>query len=123
MEMVNYHGIALGGGFVKINYGKVYVKQGKGSVAVDAGKVEIGSLTLADMLNEFNELKEAQNAVVSALEKSIVIQRDKEYIIEIGGELKRVRNPKFHDNEDGDLKWLKLENGKIVKDKRKVGAL
>ncbi len=82
-------------------------------------------ITVGGLINRMNALHEAYNLMAGNLKNATIIDKDKEYIIEIDGELKRVTNPQLFKSVDlkMPIEYYIIENNKLVLNKKKVGAL
>lgn len=103
---------------------KVAVKNKSDIKYVDAEEVIIGERTLGSLLEEVEQAKAAVNHLIEELKGCIIVKKDQPYIVNIG-RLERV--PKLEIYEDTKsklpLRFYKVENGELVLDKKKVGAL
>lgn len=110
---------------MKIDYNRVYVKNGNATKAVPVEKLIINGLQLVDVLNELSTLKTAYNELTTELKECHIVKKDTEYIININNKLQRVQDLELYENIKTKLplEFYKVENGKIVLNKKKVGVL
>jgi hypothetical protein len=107
---------------MKIEYDKVVVKYGKDTKWVDVKDLEINNIKLSEILAHVALLEDAYTKLTEELKNAHIVKKDTEYIIEIDGKLKRVRNPILHESIKGELFQLSKWEGKLIKNK-KVGIL
>lgn len=104
---------------------KVAIKNKREMKYIDAKDVIINNtLSLNDIYERQLTLEKMFNDLVELLKKNIIVNSDKEYVIEIDGKLKKIEKLKLYDVpvEKIDLKLYKVLDGKLVLDKNKIGG-
>lgn len=100
---------------------KVAIK-GKGELKyVDAENLLIKGEPITKVFEEIELLREAYEKLVHTIRNSTII-RDGD-ILSLNGELKEVKDPKVFEKPSKNLVLYKVENGKLILDKRKVGVV
>ena len=105
---------------------KIAVRSKGGEIKyVSADEIEVGGMTLAKLFNRAAQIEAAYNKLTKHLEKCIIVDADKTYLIEIDEQLHRVDRLKLYDDirNDVPLQFYTIENGRITLDKKKVGVL
>lgn len=69
-----------------------------------------------------DDLEKALAHLLKELEGKVVVPADKEVIVKIGDDLRRGKVEVFPDT-DTPLTLLEVQDGKLIKSKRKVGSL
>ena len=103
---------------------KVFVPIGNGSSkAVEAKDVKWGKITTNELIEKVEEVERKHNNLLELLKDKVIVSKDDELIVAINDQLKvgKVTHVQKYNGEN--VKLYKVENGKIVKDKKKVGAL
>jgi len=104
---------------------KVALKSGRELKYVDSKDLIVAdNVTVLDLYESVLALQESVNHLTGILGSHTMVRNDAEYIIEIDGQLKRIQKLKLYDVPAGkiDLKLYKVENGKLVLDKNKIGG-
>ena len=101
---------------------KIAVKEGQKTTYMTLDEIKFQGITLKELQQNYNTLAKHINELTTTLENGTFVEKDKKYIVEIDGELKQVESLQVFDNVEleKDLKYYKVENGKIIIDKRKV---
>ena len=104
---------------------KVAIKNKTELKYIDAEQIEINGVTLEKVHQEYTQAKRAYNALVKLLKDKIIVNPDKEYIIQIENQLKKINKLEIHEipEHDKPIEYYKIEDGKLVLDKKKVGVL
>lgn len=104
---------------------KVFIKNGRDSKPIDVEHLEINGQKLSDILIEVKQLKQAYTSLTEQLKTCHIIQKEKEYLIDIGGQIKKVDKLKLVEKQETQypLKFYKIVNGQLILDKEKVGAI
>jgi len=109
---------------MKLEKNKVFVKNGKATKPIDAREIIIGDRVLGDLIGELDQVKMAYEKLTNQLKDCYVVQKDKEILIEIDGQLQRSKLKLYEDKElDYPLDYYIVENGEIKLNERKVAAL
>lgn len=110
---------------MKLDKNKVYVKNGNATKAIPVEELIVNGKPLAEVLGETVALKRAYEQLITELKGCYVVKKDSSYIVEVDNELKRIDKLVLFEEQKTKfpLRFYKVENGKIVLDKRKVGAL
>jgi len=103
---------------------KVAIKNKTEWKYIDAGDVELDGKKLKDLYEEFAELKHTYKRLVNLLQTKLILEPNKEYLVESTEGLKKINGLQVHDVPKGTIpaKYYKVENGKLVVDRKKVGA-
>ena len=108
----------------KLDTSKTFVKFGETGKWRDVSELTVNGVTIEEMFNTMEQTKQAFQDLMTELQGHYVVEEDKTYIVEIEGKLYRTKlNVVKDENTTMPLTFYKLENGKIVLDKKKVGAL
>ena len=104
---------------------KIAVKEGQKTTYKQLDEIKFQGITLKELQKNYNTLSHHINDLTKTLENGTFVEKEKKYIIEVNGELKRVDSLQvFEDVElEKDLRFYKVENGKIIIDKRKVAKM
>lgn len=104
---------------------KVAIKNKSEWKYIEAADLEIGGTKFIEIFDELLLAKKAFNELVKELQNKFIVSKDTPYIIQIGDKLERVgKLIAFEaDGLDMPLQFYKVENGKIVVDNKKVGAV
>lgn len=109
---------------MKLDTSKVFVKYGSEGKWRDVNELTLNGVTIAEMFDTMQQTKQAFQDLMTELQGHYVVEEDASYIVEIEGKLYRTKLNVLKDiNTSMPLTFYKLENGKIVLDKKKVGAL
>jgi hypothetical protein len=108
----------------KLYTSKVFVKFGSEGKFRDVNEVTVNGFTIEEMFSTMEQTKQAFQDLMTELQGHYVVEEEASYIVEIEGKLYRTKlNVLKDENTTMPLTFYKLENGKIVIDKKKVGAL
>lgn len=104
---------------------KVAIKNKSEWTYIDAEQVKVKDITLEDLYHRLAKAEAAYNRLTHVLKDKLIVNPDKEYVIQVGKELKRVEQLRVHEIQDPSkpLQFYTVEDGQIVLDKKKVGAI
>ncbi len=107
---------------------KILMKKKDGSQTyIDAKNLEIAGETLKERFERLHQDIEAHQKafaeICANIEGKILLPADKAVIMEIGGQLMRGTVENVAADNGEKLSIHKFENGKLVKDKKKVGKV
>lgn len=103
---------------------KVAVKiKGKTELTyIDTNDIIIGNITLGELLKKVEALRGAYDALTGVLKDATIISRGD--LVEVNGTVQKVDSVQvFADDTKVPFEYLKVERGKLVIDKKKVGAI
>lgn len=91
---------------------------------VDAEELEINGKKVSELYEQIHVLQEAYQRLTKLLQNKLIVSPNKEYVVELKEELRKIDGLKLHDVPDGDvpIKYYKVEDGKLIVDRKKVGA-
>lgn len=103
---------------------KIAIKNKSEWKYVDAEDLEIHGQKVSDLYEKIETLKVAYDKLTKLLQNKTIVNPDKQYVVELEEELKLIDKLKLHDVPEGDvpIKYYKVEDGKLVVDRKKVGA-
>jgi len=104
---------------------KVAIKNKTEWKYIEAADLEIDGVKFSEVYEDLVNTKEKYNVLIKTLQNMFVVQKDTPYIIQVGDKLERVdKLVAFEaDGLDKPLQFYKVEDGKIVLDNKKVGAV
>lgn len=104
---------------------KVAIKNKTEWKYIEAADLEIDGKKFSEVYNELELAKKAFNELIAQLQNKFIVSKDTPYIIQVGDTLKKVdKLVAFEaDGLDKPLQFYKVEDGKIVLDNKKVGAI
>jgi hypothetical protein len=106
---------------------KVFVKNEKGGEGrwLSADQLRLNRKSIEDIINKLTQVEKTFESLIEELKECYIVKKDKEYIIDIENDLKRVKDIKLYEVQDLKLplKFYQIENCQIVVNKMKVGAL
>ena len=99
-----------------IDKSKVYVKSGRDSKAVDVSELIVGNQKLGEIIARAELLEQAYTKLTEQLKTCHIIEKQKEYLIEIDGQVKTVKELKIIENLDkkGNLELYEIKGQKLV---------
>ena len=103
---------------------KVAIKNKNEIKYIDAKEIQIGDVTLEELYQRTAAAEQIVTELVQELQGAYIVKKDTPYIINTG-KLVRVEKIDIFEakNYKLPLRFYKVENGKLVIDKKKVGAL
>lgn len=104
---------------------KVAVKNKSEWAYIDAEKIKVGDYTIGELLKRMQKMEQAFQQLFNEMQGKFIVDADKPYILEVNGKLEKVNKLIAHQDKDLNLPlaYYKVENGKIVVDPQKVGAV
>ena len=106
---------------------KIFVKNAKGGEGrwLSADQLRVNGMSIEDIMKKLSQVEKTFELLIEELKKCYIVKKDKEYIIDIENDLKRVKDLKLYEVQDLKLplKFYQIENSQIVVNKKKVGAL
>ena len=90
---------------------------------IESEKVKIDNMTLGELKQSLENVQQKHNELLELLKDKVIISKDDELIVAINDKLKvgKITHAQLYKGEN--VKLYKIENGNIVVDKKKVGAL
>ena len=103
---------------------KVAVKNKTEWKYIDAEDLEINGKKVQKLYEQINILQDAYQRLADVLQNKLIVNPDKEYVVQLEKELKKVKELKIYEVPDTNvpLKYYKVEDGKLVVDQKKVGV-
>lgn len=103
---------------------KVAIKNKSEWKYVDAEDLEINGRKVQELYNQIQTIQDAYHKLADLIKDKLIVSPDKEYVIELKEELQHVDTLKLHEvpADNVPIKYYKVENGKLVVDRKKVGA-
>lgn len=103
---------------------KVAIKNKTEWTYIDVEDLEINGRKVSELYDQIHVLQDAYQRLTDLLQEKLIVNPDKEYVIELEKELKLIKGLKLHNIPDTKvpIKYYKVENGKLVVDRKKVGA-
>ena len=110
---------------VKLQKDLVFVKYGSEGKWIKAHDIELNGMTLKEVFEDYAHTKEVLADLLEQLKGHYIVKEDTPYIVNINDKPVKVDSLEVYKVEDTrlPLSFYKIENGKIVLDKKKVGAL
>ena len=108
---------------MKVEYDKVFVKYGKQGKFVDTNKITIDGVSIKDLFKEIQSYKEKYKQLTELLNDKVILNPKDNLIIALNDEVHKGKITSIKLDEGENVKILKVEDGKLVKDKKKVGIL
>lgn len=108
---------------MKTDYSRVHAVKGKESAKVKVSDLDIGGMTLGELIEEHQKYKEAYWKMVEAMKNKVVLSQDDELIVALDDKIMRGKISAVKLDEGEKIALMKVEDGKIVKDKKKVGKV
>lgn len=109
---------------MKIEHDKVYMRYGKQGKFVDASEITINGNKLGDLLAELQAHKKAYNDLVNVLKDKVIVNKKDNLIIALNGKVHKGKIEAIKLDEGENVNIMKVnKNGKLIKDKKKVGIL
>lgn len=108
---------------MKKKLNKVFVPFGDASRSVDVKDIKIDEKRLGDLLYEFEEYKQAYLNLIETLKDKVIVDKENDLIIALDDNIYRGRIKALKIDEGENVPYMKVENGKLVKDKKKVGKI
>jgi hypothetical protein len=104
---------------------KVAIKNKSEWKYIDSKDVEVDGVTLADVYQRLNDAEAVVAQLISELRNKFIVEHDQPYIVRLGDSLHEVDKLEVFEAKDLEfpLKYYKVVNGKLVVDKKKVGAV
>lgn len=104
---------------------KVAIKNKSEWRYIEAEDIMIGDVTLGDLYKQMQTTEDTFLHLIKQLHGKFIVDADKPYILQVGDNLQRVEKLIVHEDTgfDKPLTYYKVENGKIVVDRKKVGAV
>ena len=101
---------------------KVLIRKEGSTGSKKVSDLTIKGKKLGVLLGEVEQLRRAYEKLTTELKSAYIVKKDKAYIIEIDGELKRIKNLELFEESklEYPLKFYKVEDGKLVKDEAKI---
>ena len=104
---------------------KVAIKNKRELRYVDAKDLEIkDGLTVHDVYEQMLTLEQSLKHLTDVVKEHHLVRKDKDYIIEVDNQLKRIKRLKLYDVPNGhvDLKLYRVVDGELIIDKNKIGG-
>ena len=108
---------------MKVEYDKVFVPNGKSSKKVSAENIKWGKYTTQELVEKIENVEKKHNELLALLKDKVIVSREDELIVAIDNQLHKGKITHVQQYKGENLKLYKIEDGKIVVDKKKVGAL
>lgn len=104
---------------------KVAIKNKSEWTFIDAKDVEIDGVTLGDVYQRLYHAEAIVSQLISELRNKFIVKHDQPYILRVGDQLKEIDKLDVFEAKELQfpLKYYKVVNGKLVVDKKKVGAV
>jgi hypothetical protein len=102
----------------------ISIKNKRENKYIEAKDLEVNGITLEELYKRMEHAEGVFKDLIDQLQECFVIKKDQPYIVDVGT-LERVPRLQIYENIDPGvpLKLCKIVDGKIVIDKKKVGAL
>ena len=105
------------------DYSKVHIKMGKMSKPVDAQEIIVGDKKLGDLLAEYETMQALWKEMSETLKDCFVVRENDDIIVALDDKLQKGQLKALKPDKGENVRIMKVENGKIVEDKQKVGSL
>jgi hypothetical protein len=104
---------------------KVAIKNKSEWTFIDAKDVEVDGVKLGDVYERLNHTEAIVSQLISELRNKFIVEHEQPYIVRLGDTLHEVDKLEVFEAKDLEfpLKYYKVVNGKLVVDKKKVGAV
>ena len=106
---------------------KVGIKHKSTMIYKEASEIEVADgVTLMDLLNEQKLIKNIFSDLINEVQDSYIVKKDTPYIIQLGDRLERINELVLAEDMDTKMPlsmYEKIEDGKLILNKKKVGAL
>lgn len=104
---------------------KVAIKNKSEWKYIDSGDIEVGDVTLKDLLTRLHDAEHAYTELVKELKGKFIVKTDTPYLVQVGDTLEKVDALNVFEAKDYELplRYYKVVNGEIVVDRKKVGAV
>lgn len=104
---------------------KVAIKNRNTLKYIDPKDIEVSGVTLEEFILQVAYTQELFRQLSDEVKNSHIVKKDTAYIIEIDGELKRIQSLNLFEesNKRFPLHFYEVKDGKIILNKKKVGAI
>ena len=109
---------------MKLRKDMTYVKFGDVGKWCKVSELEIDGVPLQELYDRQANVEHMFRELLEELNDHYIVKSDTTYIIELDGKLKRIKDLKLYEDKNTKLplKFYKVEDGKLIKDNKKVGA-
>jgi hypothetical protein len=110
---------------MKLKKDMVHVPFGSTTKILNVAELEIDGVPLQEIYDRQSNIEKLFEELIIELKDKHIVSKDASYIIEIDGKLQRVKDLKLFEEQATKfpLNFYKVEDGNIILDKKKVGAL